>query len=164
MKTSILRIFPPDQYFSDTTKAHGRIETRTIKVTTEKLNTSFPYICQCFCITRETTDLKGSYLRGETEYGITSLFEHQAKAKDLLQISRGHWGIESMHWVRDVTYGEDKSQVRTGNAPRMMASLRNLSISLMRMGEITSIAKGIRYFNASIPRTMRMIGFSVLNK
>ena len=65
----------------------------------------------------------------ETVYAITSLTVIQARPAELARIVRGHWGIEDrlriedrLHWVRDVTYDEDRSQVRTGNGPRVMAS------------------------------------------
>jgi hypothetical protein len=57
---------------------------------------------------------------------------------------RGHWLIESLHHVRDVTLGEDASQVRTGNAPRTLAAIRNLVISLLRLAGVTNIAKALR--------------------
>jgi hypothetical protein len=67
-------------------------------------------------------------------YLITSLKPEQASAARLLELNRGHWEIENRwHWVRDVTFGEDHSQVRTGSGPRMMATLRNLAISLVRL-------------------------------
>jgi hypothetical protein len=82
----------------------------------------------------------------ETVYAITSLTVIQAKAADLARFIRGHWGIEDrLHWVRDVTYDEDRSQVRTGNGPRVMASLRNLAIAILRLAGHTSIAAALRY-------------------
>jgi predicted transposase YbfD/YdcC len=71
---------------------------------------------------------------------VTSLTAAQASPADLLAYVRTHWTIENrVHWVRDVTYGEDASQVRTGNAPRVMAAFRNLAISLLRLADITNI-------------------------
>ncbi|WP_158726889.1 hypothetical protein [Tomitella fengzijianii] len=58
---------------------------------------------------------------------------------------RGHWGIEALHHVRDVTFGEDLSQVRTGQTPRIMASCRNTAVSLLRIGGWTNIAAGLRH-------------------
>lgn len=59
---------------------------------------------------------------------------------------RGHWTVENrLHWVRDVTYDEDRSQVRTGSGPRAMASLRNLAISILRINGITNIAQALRH-------------------
>ena len=59
---------------------------------------------------------------------------------------RGHWGIENrLHWVRDVTYDEDCSQIRTGNGPRVMVAIRNLAISIHRLTGATSIAAATRH-------------------
>jgi hypothetical protein len=70
----------------------------------------------------------------ELAYGVTSLTQEQAPAKRLLELNRGHWEIENrVHYVRDVTYDEDRSRIRANNGPRMMASIRNLAISIARM-------------------------------
>ena len=67
-------------------------------------------------------------------YLITSLAAEEANPERLLALNRGHWEIENrLHWVRDVTFAEDHSQIRTGSGPRMMALLRNLAISLVRL-------------------------------
>ena len=82
----------------------------------------------------------------ETVYAITSLTVIQARPADLARFVRGHWGIEDrLHWVRDVTYDEDRSQVRTGNGPRVIASLRNLAIAVLRLTGHTCIAAALRY-------------------
>ena len=79
-------------------------------------------------------------------YAITSLTAHQARPAEIAAIIRGHWLIEDqLHWVRDVTYDEDRSQVRTGNGPRVMASLRNLAITIVRLTGETSIAAALRH-------------------
>jgi predicted transposase YbfD/YdcC len=62
--------------------------------------------------------------RTVTVYAITSLTAAQASPAELADYIRGHWSVEVLHHVRDVTYGEDASQIRTGNAPHAMASLR----------------------------------------
>ncbi len=70
----------------------------------------------------------------EIAYGVTSLTKKQASAKRLLELNRGHWEVENrVHWVRDVTYDEDRCRIRTKNGPRVMASIRNLAISISRM-------------------------------
>jgi hypothetical protein len=67
------------------------------------------------------------------ELGVTSVPADRASAKDLLRLTRDHWGIEALHDIRDVTYREDASRVRTGQTPRIMATLRNTAISLARL-------------------------------
>ena len=70
----------------------------------------------------------------ELAYGVTSLEQKRASAERLLELNRGHWEIENrVHHVRDVTYDEDRCRIRTDNGPRMMASIRNLAISISRM-------------------------------
>lgn len=65
--------------------------------------------------------------RREISYLTTSLPPEEASPRRLLELVRGHWGIENcLHWVRDVTFDEDRCQVRSGAAPQVMAALRNL--------------------------------------
>ena len=76
---------------------------------------------------------------------ITSLSARQSTSEQLAAYIRGHRGLENrLHWVRDVIYQEDHSLIRTGNAPRVMATLRNLAISLRRLAGATNIAKALR--------------------
>lgn len=73
-----------------------------------------------------------------------------------------HWTIENrLHWVRDVVYDEDRSQVRTGQGPQVMASLRNLAISLLRLARASSIAKALRWCGRHLEATMRLIGWKL---
>lgn len=142
-----MRLFPPEMKYTSSDKGHGRLETRTIEISTSRARTHIPFISQCFRITRETTFLNGNRKRLEIAYGITSLTPNKADAKKLLTLNRGHWTIEnSEHYVRDVTFDEDRSRIRKGSGPRVMATLRNLVISLLRMLGFDNIAKGIRYF------------------
>jgi hypothetical protein len=103
-----------------------------------------------FLIERLTTDLQGKLLRGrkstvERAVGVTSLTTEKADPGRLLALNRGHWQIEnSVHYVRDVTYDEDRSQVRRGNRPQAMASLRNVAISLLRLAGSKNIAASNR--------------------
>ena len=69
-------------------------------------------------------------------------------AARLLDIWRGHWGIENrLHWVRDVVFGEDQSQVRTGSAPQLLAALRNLVIGMLRLGGVRNISAALRHYS-----------------
>lgn len=84
----------------------------------------------------------------ETAYGVTSLKKEQASAQRLLELIRGHWEIENrVHYVRDVTYDEDRSRIRTDNGPRVMASIRNLAIAIARMMGFQFIPDAIRAFS-----------------
>jgi hypothetical protein len=118
----------------------------------------FPHHRQTACVERVTTDLNGNPLRKETTYLITSLDEKRATPARLLELNRGHWAIEnSLHWVRDVTFDEDRSQVRRKSAPRLMATLRNLAISILRLAGHRNIAQALREFAAKPHRTLRFV-------
>lgn len=138
------RIFPPP--VREVSKGHGRSEIRTIQTSTiinDYLD--FPYVAQVFKIERVTTNLKNEVTRKEVAYGITSLPPEKADPARLLKLVRGHWYIENgLHWVRDVTFDEDRSQVRTGAGPRALATLRNLAISLFRLHGYNNVARALR--------------------
>ena len=92
-------------------------------------------------------------------HGVTSLTEQKASPADLLQLNRGQWEIENrLHWVRDVTFDEDRSQVRRGNGPQVMASLRNLAISLLRMAGAPNIASATRHLGRRTEKALRLLG------
>jgi len=92
----------------------------------------------------------------EVVYLITS--DRAAGPAALAAWVRGHWHIENkLHWVRDVTYQEDKSLVRTGNAPRVMASLRSLVISILRLDGHTNIAAANRHHARDPLRTLKLL-------
>jgi hypothetical protein len=82
-------------------------------------------------------------------YGIASLAPARANPSQLLTFTRHHWGIENgLHWVRDVTFGEDRSVLRSGHTHHVMATLRNLALSLLRIHGYTHIASTLRLFAA----------------
>jgi predicted transposase YbfD/YdcC len=120
---------------------------------------NFPHCGQVFEVERTVRKLDGTPLRHEIVQGITSLTKRTASPKRLLEIIRGHWSIENrLHWVRDVTFDEDRSQVRKGAGAQVMASLRNLAISLLRLVGATSIAAAVRHCCRSEGKTLRLIG------
>jgi predicted transposase YbfD/YdcC len=139
-------------------KGHGRAERRTMKTTAVAAGLAFPHAAQAIQIVRRRRPLTGKKWSTETVYAITSMTVIQARSADLARFIRGHWGIEDrLHWVRDVTYDEDRSQVRTGNGPRVMASLRNLAIAVLRLTGHTSIAAGLRYHARQPGRPLQTI-------
>jgi Transposase DDE domain len=98
---------------------------------------------QVYQITRERRGSDGPTV--EAAYRITSLKPEQADAARLLELDRGHWGIENgLHHVRDVTLGEDACRVRSGNAPQLLAAARNLALGLLRPMGFPSIAAATR--------------------
>jgi predicted transposase YbfD/YdcC len=112
-------------------KAHGRLERRRLRVTTIlTLHQRWPGLQQGFEVTRERTE-KGK-TTVEVVYGITSLRPEEADADRLLGLVREHWRIENcLHWVRDMTLGEDACRVRSGSAPQVLAALRNVVVHLL---------------------------------
>jgi predicted transposase YbfD/YdcC len=146
----------------ETDTGHGRTVTRTYKVVTIAAGIIFPHAAQAVQIVR-TRKRKGSTKRAsrETVYAVTSLTAAQAQPTELARYIRGHWHVENkLHWVRDVTMGEDASRARTGGGPRMMASLRNLAISLLRLTGHTNIAKAIRRMGRKPKRAITLISTS----
>ena len=94
----------------------------------------------------------------ETVCAITSLGREAAPAKRLLAIARGHWEIENgLHWVRDVSLGEDACRVRTGSAPQVLAALRNAGLWLMRSSGLTAIAATLRRHAAKPEQAMQLV-------
>jgi predicted transposase YbfD/YdcC len=129
---------------------HGRSEIRRIKVATVN-NLLFPGARQAVQIKRRRTDRKTGKTTVKTVYAVTSLTAEQATPPQLARLVRDHWKIEALHHVRDTTFAEDASQIRTGNAPRAMATWRNLAIGALRTAGTKNIAAGLRH-NARDPR------------
>ena len=135
------RSFPPAHTTVD--RGHGRIERRSLHAAPAR--TTFPGARQVLVLTRHVTGLKGGKPRTEVADGITSLDACRAGPARLGVLVRGQWQIENRaHWVRDVTSGEDRSQVRAGHGPQVMACLRNLAVSLLRLAGEANIAAGLR--------------------
>ncbi|MFI1154859.1 ISAs1 family transposase [Streptomyces sp. NPDC020817] len=129
---------------------HGRSEIRRIKVATVN-NLLFPGARQASQIKRRRTNGKTGRTTIKTVYAVTSLTADQASPARLAQLIRDHWSIEALHHVRDTTFAEDASQLRSGNAPRAMATLRNLAIGALKRTGVTNIAAALRR-NARDPR------------
>jgi len=142
-------------------KHHGRLEIRRIW-TSPKLSdyVDFPCSAQVARVERITQLRPSGKTRTEVAYLITSLSPEKASAKRLLALNRGHWEIENrLHWVRDVVFAEDLSQIRTGAGPQMMATLRNLAISLIRLRRKTrGIAQALRDMAARPHLALAMVG------
>jgi len=90
---------------------------------------------------------------------VTSLPKSRANRQKLLGLSRGHWTIENcIHWVRDVTFDEDRHQVRKGAGAHMMASLRNVAMNLIRLAGSTRIAAATRHCSHRPEAALRLVG------
>jgi len=139
-------------------RGHGRIERRIVKVVTVTAGLAFPHAAQAIQVTRKTRHPKNRSWRTETSYAITSLPSAQTRPGQLAEWIRGHWKIENcLHWVRDVTFGEDASTARTGTGPHVMAALRNLVISILRLAGHASIAVGLRHAARDPARAFRLL-------
>jgi hypothetical protein len=102
--------------------------------------------------------------RREVGYGIASLPPERADAARLLAYTRWHWHIENRsHWVRDVTFDEDRSPVRAGSIPQVMAALRNTVIGLLRSAGERNIAAALRRLAGQPTAAMALIGIHVEN-
>ena len=105
---------------------------------------AFPHAALAIQVIRRRRPLSGKKWSTQTSYAVTSLAASQATPAQLAGWIRGHWGIEALHHIRDVTYGEDASQIRTGNGPQAMAALRNLGIGILKLDGYPSIAAACR--------------------
>ena len=159
--------WPHGAHHTTTSIGHGRLEHRTIEVLPAPPDLNFPAAAQVWQITRYRTQPR-THRRARrtkrtidihTAYGVTSLTPQQAHPAQIAGCLRGHWHIENrLHWVRDVTYGEDHSRIRTGTTPRAMASLRNLAISALRLAGHTNIAAGLRHTARHPTRPLTLLG------
>jgi hypothetical protein len=125
------------------------------------LQQKWPGLKQGFELTRKRT------IKGETTvevvHGITSLKPGEANAQRLLELTRGHWGIENrLHYVRDVTLGEDGCRVRKGSAPQVLAAVRNAVIHLLAGVEAPSYAAAIRRLNNQPKEALALLGLPQL--
>jgi len=141
---------------------HGRIEHRKITTSTALCGYSnWSGLAQVFALEREVTRKSSGEHRAEIVYGVTSLSRERASAAQVLELVRAHWHIENKsHWVRDVTYDEDRSQVRVGSIPQVMAAIRNTAIGLMRVAGETNIAAACRRFAAQPWSALALIGIT----
>jgi predicted transposase YbfD/YdcC len=136
-------------------QGHGRDEIRRLQVLTVA-GLAFPHAVQAIRITRRTR--RNGRWRTVTVYAVTNLTARQASPAHLADYIRGHWAIEALHHIRDVTFGEDHCQVRTANAPRTMAALRNLAIGILRRHGWTNIAKALRHNARDAHRPLTILG------
>jgi len=144
---------------------HGRIEQRRLQTSDVLVGHSdWPGLAQVFQVERYVILKKTGEVREEVVAGVTSLPPAGADAPRLLALIRGQWLIENQsHWVRDVTFDEDRSQVRCGNIPQVMATLRNTAIGLMRQAGYTNIAAACRRFAAQPALALKLIGIELEN-
>jgi predicted transposase YbfD/YdcC len=146
----------------DSDRGHGRREIRTLKILSISTGIDFPNAAQALQIRRRRRRLdQPKRFTTETVYAITDLLVHQAKPAQLATWLRGHWSIENkVHWIRDVTYDEDRSQIRTGTGPQVMAALRNAAIGALRLTGVTNIAAANRHHARDSNRPLALLGIT----
>jgi predicted transposase YbfD/YdcC len=129
-------------------RRRGRVEHRVIRVSTEMngyLAPDWPLVAQVAELTRTVT--KKGVTSTEVVYLITDLSPQQASPLHLLTLVRGHWGIENRsHYVRDVSFQEDRSRLRSGHAPQVLAAVRNVAITLLHRSGTAQISSARRSF------------------
>jgi predicted transposase YbfD/YdcC len=141
-------------------RAHGHVELRTLKVVSMR-GFGFPHAAQVIQVTRKTRQLHASRWRAVTVYAITSLPFQLARPARLADLLRGHWAIEALHHIRDVTVCEDDSQVRSGAAPDAMAVLRNLVIGALSRAGPVNVAAVLRRHARDPRRPLATLGISL---
>jgi predicted transposase YbfD/YdcC len=141
-------------------KGHGRLETRTLECLSASCKDwDWPDVGQILRRNCERLECKSGKHTIKVSYAITSLSAQEARAADLEKLWRGHWTIENgKHYVRDVTLGEDRHQMHTGQAPQVLAALRNALIDLWRSLGWSNIADAVRETAASVRRALTLIG------
>ena len=141
-------------------RAHGRIELRTLKAVTVG-HVGFPHAAQVLQVTRKTRELGTRGWRVVVVYAITSLPFESASPARLADLLRGHWLIEALHHIRDTTFAEDASQLRSGSGPEVMACLRNLVIgALCRAGPV-NLAAALRHHARDPRRPLVTLGITL---
>jgi hypothetical protein len=139
-------------------KGHGRREQRQLEASTRLAeHLDWPGVAQVCRIQR----WRWHHDKEECEvtYGITSVPRALADAATLLSWNRGHWGIENRsHYVRDVTFGEDASQISKGHAPQVLAAIRNGLLTSLRAEGITNIAAALRNHAYQATRLLAKLG------
>jgi predicted transposase YbfD/YdcC len=136
-------------------KGRGRLDTRTITVSSALSEYStWPELAQVFKLESQRTNALGTTTT-EVRYGVTSLPAQLVEPNRLLELTRGHWGIENgLHYRRDATMREDHSQLGMGHAPHLLATLNTIVIGLLVGRGRTNLAEARREFAYQFDRSL----------
>jgi predicted transposase YbfD/YdcC len=137
-------------------RGHGRVTRRSIWVA-GAAGLDFPRAAQAAWIRRDGCDRDGHLITKEVVHAVTSLDAGRASPADLARIARGQWGIESHHWLRDTTWAEDANSAYAGDGPQVMATIRNLAISLLRLAGTTQVTRTVQAINRNPARVLNLI-------
>lgn len=151
------------RHYSKVEKGHGRVEKRTLESSQALRECVREYLRwpggeQVLRRTCQRVVVKTGEISEKVTYGITSLKWEEAHAQELERLWRGHWTIENrVHYVRDVTMGEDANQMRAGQAPQVLAALRNGIVNLIRKKGWTNVADALRHYGAATHRALQLL-------
>jgi predicted transposase YbfD/YdcC len=138
--------FVAQQSVSEMNKGHGRIERRVVSICTQLDGIPpWPGLQTLIRVESARRFKKGdcACFETETRYYIASFVE---PAESFAQRIRGYWGVENkVHYVRDVTQGEDASRIRMQPLPQLFAVARNFALNLYRLNEFTNMAQAQRF-------------------
>jgi predicted transposase YbfD/YdcC len=138
-------------------RSHGRVTTRTIQVMPAPEDLPFPHVNQAWLIERYVTALDGTPTSAVAALGVTNLTADTTAPQRLAALVRNHWGIESLHWLRDTVYREDNSTVRTRSGPRVMAGLRNLAVGAHHLAGRRDITEASREAGRVMHRPFKIL-------
>ncbi len=141
----------------DVDTAHGRVTTRTIQTLPTPTDLPFPHVNQVWLIERYVTGPTGTPRSAVAALGLTSLTDTRATPEQVATLVRDHWGIESLHWLRDTVYREDNSTARTGSGPRVMAALRNLAVGAIHLIGRRDITETTRWATRFMDRSFKIL-------
>jgi predicted transposase YbfD/YdcC len=141
----------------DVDTAHGRVTTRTIQILPAPADLPFPHVNQVWLIERYVTGPTGTPRSAVAALGLTSLTHTRAAPEQVATFVRDHWGIESLHWLRDTVYREDNSTTRTGSGPRVMAALRNLAVGAIHLVGRRDITETTRWATRVMERSFKIL-------
>ena len=142
---------------SEVQRGHGRVTTRTIQVMPAPEDLPFPHVNRVWLIERYVTALDGTPSSAVAALGVTNLTTDTTSPQRLAALVRNHWGIESLHWLRDTVYREDNSTVRTRSGPRVMAGLRNLAVGAHHLAGRRDITEASREAGRVMHRPFKIL-------
>ena len=152
-----------DQFGPSSEKGHGRLETRTLISGSAHIeDIDWPGVAQVMRRECERIELKSGKLTHEVSYGLTSLAPERADAATLEALWRGHWTIENrVHYVRDVSFGEDGGHAAGGSTAHALASVRNALLEMFRRAGWRFVPDALAHYGASVRRALSLVGLIV---
>ncbi|MGC4857309.1 ISAs1 family transposase [Micromonospora sp. DT4] len=144
----------------DPDSGHGRSTRRTIRVLPAPPDLPFPHVNQVWLIERYATDNASGQQSAAAQLGVASHTPDRASPAELAAYNRGHWAIESLHFIHDTCHHEDQSTVRTRSGPRVLASLRNLANNALRLAGRPDITEATRWAARNMTRPFTILGLT----